>query len=279
MHEIVSKKELTSKIRFLEVRAPEIAEKAQPGQFIILVISEKGERIPLTLAGIDAKKGVISFAFNEVGKTTKQLGCLKEGDCIASITGPLGKPSEIRNYGKVLCVGGGVMIAPMLLQVRALKEAGNLVTSVVAARTKDLLFFEKETEDLSERSCVATDDGSKGLKGLDFLKEIVEKERFDRCIVYGPVVMMKTVSEVTKPFKIPTIVTLTPIMIDGMGMCGVCRVTVGGEMKFGCVDGPEFDGHAVDFDELVNRQRMFLPEERLSSFVWELQGGCACGGK
>jgi ferredoxin--NADP+ reductase len=279
VREIVSKKELAPKIKCFEVCAPEIAEKAQPGQFIMLVINEKGERIPLTLAGIDAKKGTISFVFNEVGKTTKQLGCLKEGDCIASITGPLGKPSEIRNFGKVLCIGGGVMIAPMLLQVRALKEAGNVVTSIVAARTKELLFFEKETEDLSERVCVATDDGSKGFKGLDFLKEILEKERFDRCIVYGPVVMMKTVSEITKPFKIPTIVTLTPIMIDGMGMCGVCRVTVGGEMKFGCVDGPEFDGHAVDFDELVNRQRMFLPEERLSSFVWELQGGCACGGK
>lgn len=171
------------------------------------------------------------------------------------------------------------MIAPMLLQVRALKEAGNVVTTVAAARTKELLFFEKEIEDVSVRYCTATDDGSKGFKGLDFLKEILEKEKFDRCIVYGPVVMMRTVSEITKPFKIPTIVTLTPIMIDGMGMCGVCRVTVGGEMKFGCVDGPEFDGHAVDFDELVNRQRMFLPEERLSSFVWELQGGCACGGK
>jgi ferredoxin--NADP+ reductase len=279
MNEIVSTRELVSKIKRFEVRAPEIADKAQPGQFIMLVVNEKGERIPLTLAGIDAKEGTISFVFNEVGKTTKLLGCLKEGNCVASITGPLGKPSEIRNYGKVLCVGGGVMIAPMLLQVRALNEAGNAVTSIVAARTKDLLFFEKETEDLSEKFFVATDDGSKGFKGLDFLKQILERERFDRCIVYGPVVLMKTVSEITKPFKIPTIVTLTPIMIDGMGMCGVCRVTVGGEMKFGCVDGPEFDGHAVDFDELVNRQRMFLPEERLSSFVWELQGGCACGGK
>jgi ferredoxin--NADP+ reductase len=245
----------------------------------MLVIDEKGERIPLTIAGFDVKKGTVTFAFNEVGQTTRRLGCLNVGDCIASITGPLGKPSEIKGYGKVLCVGGGVMIAPMLLQVRALKEAGNAVTAVVAARIKDLLFFEEEMKCVSSGFFVATDDGSKGFEGLDFLKEILEKEKFDRCIVYGPVVMMKTVSEMTKLFKVPTVVTLTPIMIDGMGMCGVCRVTVGGEMKFGCVDGPEFDGHTVDFDELVNRQRMFFPEERLSSFVWEFQGGCACGGK
>lgn len=243
------------------------------------MIDEKGERIPLTIAGFDVKKGTVSFAFNEVGQTTRRLGCLNVGDYIASITGPLGKPSEIKSYGKVLCIGGGVMIAPMLLQVRALKEAGNAVTAVVAARMKDLLFFEEEMKCMSNGFFVATDDGSKGFEGLDFLKEILEKEKFDRCIVYGPVVMMKTVSEMTKLFKVPTIVTLTPIMIDGMGMCGVCRVTVGGEMKFGCVDGPEFNGHIVDFDELVNRQRMFLPEERLSSFVWEFQGGCTCGGK
>jgi ferredoxin--NADP+ reductase len=279
MHEILSKKELAPKIKFFEVHAPEIAEKSRPGQFIILIIDEKGERIPLTLTGYDVKKGTISFAFNEVGKTTKQLGCLNVGDFISSITGPLGNPSEIREFGRVLCVGGGVMIAPMLLQVKALLEAGNKVTTVVGARIKDLLFFEEEMKCMSDSSYVSTDDGSKGFKGLDFLKEILEREKFDRCVAYGPVVMMKNVSEMTKPYGVPTVVTLTPIMIDGMGMCGVCRVTVGGKMKFGCVDGPEFDGHKVDFDELVNRQRMFLPEERLSSFVWEMQGSCACGGK
>jgi ferredoxin--NADP+ reductase len=279
MYKILSKKELAPKIKFFEVQAPEIAEKSRPGQFIILIIDEKGERIPLTLAGYDVKKGTLGFAFNEVGKTTKQLGCLNVGDCIASITGPLGNPSEIREFGRVLCVGGGVMIAPMLLQVKALREAGNKVTSVVGARIKDLLFFEEEMKCMGDGFYVSTDDGSKGFKGLDFLKEILERQKFDRCIAYGPVVMMKNVSEMTKPYAVPTIVTLTPIMIDGMGMCGVCRVTVGGKMKFGCVDGPEFDGHKVDFDELVNRQRMFLPEERLSSFVWEMQGSCASGGK
>lgn len=279
MYEIVAKKELAPKIKLFEVCAPQIAEKARPGQFIILIIDENGERVPLTIAECDVKKGTVTFAFNEVGKTTKQLGLMKEGDCIWNITGPLGVPSEIKNFGKVLCVAGGVMIAPMLLQIKALREAGNTVTTIVGARIKDLLFFEDEMKASSNKFYVATDDGSKGYRGLDILKEILGKEKFDRCVVMGPVVMMKDVSEITKPFGIPTIVSLTPIMVDGMGMCGVCRVSVGGKMKFGCVDGPEFDGHKVDFEELVNRQRMFLPEERLSSLLWENLGGCRCGGK
>jgi len=270
--------ELAPKIKSFEVYAPEIAEKAKPGQFIIAVIDEKGERIPLTLAGYDTKKGTITFVFNEVGKTTKQLGCLKEGEYVENITGPLGNPSEIKNFGKVLCIAGGVMIAPMLLQVQALREAGNTITTVMGARIKELLFFENEMKESSHKLYMATDDGSEGYKGLDFLKKILEEQKFDHCVAMGPVVMMKNVSEITKPFGIPTVVTLTPIMVDGMGMCGVCRVTVGGKMKFGCVDGPEFDGHQVDFDGLINRQRLFLPEERLSSLLWEL-GGCRCGGK
>lgn len=278
MYKILTNKELAPKIRLFEVYAPEIAEKTKPGQFIIIVIDEKGERIPLTIAGYNVKRGTITFVFNEVGKTTKQLGLLKEGDYIENVTGPLGNPSEIKNFGKVLCVAGGVMIAPMLLQVQELRAAGNTVTSVIGARIKELLFFEKEIEALSYELYVATDDGSEGYKGLDFLKELLEKDKFDRCIVMGPVVMMKNVNEITKQFDVPTVVTLMPIMVDGMGMCGVCRVTVGGKMKFGCVDGPEFDGHQVDFDELIKRQRLFLPEERLSSLLWEL-GGCGCGRK
>jgi ferredoxin--NADP+ reductase len=278
VYEIVAKRELAPKIKLFEVKAPEIAEKAQPGQFVILVLGAKGERIPLTIADYDRKKGTITFVFNEVGKTTKQLGLLKEGDSIGNITGPLGNPSEIKNFGNVLCVGGGVMIAPMLLQVKALREAGNTVTTVIGARIRELLFFEDEMRALSNTLYVATDDGSKGFKGLGFLKEILEKEKINRCIAMGPVVMMKNVCELTKPFGIPTIVTLTPIMVDGMGMCGVCRVTVDGKMKFACVDGPEFDGHAVDFDGLIKRQRMFLPEERISALVWERLGGCGCGG-
>jgi len=275
----LAKRELAPKIKLFEVCAPEMAEKARPGQFIILITHERGERIPITLAGYDTRRGTITFAFNEVGKTTKQLGFLGEGDCIWNITGPLGVPSEIKNFGRVLCVAGGVMIAPMLLQIRALREAGNNITTVMGARIKELLFFEEEMKAASHKVYVATDDGSKGYKGLDFLKKILTKDKFDRCVTQGPVVMMKNVTEITKSSGIPTTVTLTPIMIDGMGMCGVCRVTVGGKMKFGCVDGPEFDGHKVDFDELISRQRMFLPEERLSSLLWEMQGGCNCGGK
>jgi len=279
VYKIITEKELAPKIKLFEVYAPQVAEKAKPGQFIILIIDEKGERIPLTIAGYDQKKGTVAIVFNEVGKTTKQLGLLKEGDYIHNITGPLGNPSEIKKFGKVLCVAGGVMIAPMFLQVQGLREAGNIVTSVIGARIKESLFFEEEMKALSHKLYVATDDGSKGYKGLDFLKEILEKEKFDRCIAMGPVVMMKNVCEITKPFGVPTIVTLTPIMMDGMGMCGVCRVTVGGKMKFGCVDGPEFAGHEVDFDELIKRQRLFLPEERLSSLLWERVGGCSSGGK
>jgi ferredoxin--NADP+ reductase len=170
------------------------------------------------------------------------------------------------------------MIAPLLLQAKAMRQAGNAVTTVLGARIKDALMLEDEAKALSEKLYVATDDGSKGYQGLDFLKNLLEKEKFDRCVAMGPVVMMKTVSEITKPFSIPTVVTLTPIMIDGMGMCGVCRVTVGGKMLFGCIDGPEFDGHQVDFDGLIKRQRLFLPEERLNSMLWEI-GGCARGRK
>lgn len=278
MYKIVKVVELAPKIKLFEVYAPQIAEKARPGQFIIVIIDEKGERVPLTIAGYAADKGTITFAFNEVGKTTKQLGLLKEGDSIANITGPLGNPSEIRSFGKVLCVAGGVMIAPMLLQVKALREAGNTVVTVLGARIKELLFFREEMKSLSHRFYVATDDGSEGYQGMDFLKDILAKERFDRCIAMGPVPMLKAVCDLTKPYEIPTVVTLMPIMVDGMGMCGVCRVNVGGQMKFGCVDGPEFDGHLVDFDGLIKRQRMFLPEERLSALLWEL-GGCGCGGK
>jgi ferredoxin--NADP+ reductase len=275
-YKIVCKKKLAHKETLFEVYAPDIAAKAQPGQFVIVVPHERGERVPLTICGYDAKKGTVSFAFHEVGKTTKELGCLNEGDCVLNVTGPLGNPSEIKKFGKVLCVGGSIMIAPLLLQVKAMKEAGNHVTTVLGCRSKEFLFMEKEAKALSDKVYVASDDGTIGYKGLDFLKDLLKTEKFDRCVAMGPVVMMRNVSEITKPFGIPTIVTLTPIMIDGMGMCGVCRVTVGGKMQFGCVDGPEFDGHQTDFEELIQRQRLMLPEERVSSMLWEM-GGCKCG--
>jgi ferredoxin--NADP+ reductase len=259
-----------------EIEAPEIAAKAKPGQFVIIIHGIKGERVPLTISDMDGDKGTISFVFHEVGKTTKELGLMREGDSITNVTGPLGNPSEIKQYGKVLCVGGSVMIAPLLLQSKAMREAGNSVTTVLGARSQDFLMMEEEGKAVSDDFYVATDDGSKGNKGLDFLSDLLNKEKFDRCVVMGPVVMMKTVSDITRPFELPTVVTLTPIMVDGMGMCGVCRVTVGGKMQFGCVDGPEFDGHQVDFEELVKRQRMMLPEERLTSELWEI-GECKCG--
>jgi ferredoxin--NADP+ reductase len=267
---------LVPKIKLFKVEAPDIAAKAQAGQFLIVIHGKTGERIPLTICGYDRTKGTVSFAFHEVGKSTKTLGLLNEGDCIDNVTGPLGNPSEIKNFGNVLCVGGSVMIAPILLQVKAMKEAGNKVTTILGARTKEFLMMEKEAQALSDELYVATDDGSKGYQGLNFLKVLLEKEKFDRCVVIGPVILMKDVSEITKPYGIPTIVTTTPIMIDGMGMCGVCRVSVDGKMKFGCVDGPEFDGHKVDFEGLVMRQRTMLPEERLSSVLWEMRGGCKC---
>lgn len=260
------------------MKAADIAAKAQTGQFIIVIEGKKGERIPLTICGYDREKGTISFAFHEVGKTTKGLALLEKGDRIDNVTGPLGNPSEVKNFGKVLCVGGSVMIAPLLLQVKAMKEAGNKVTTILGARTKEFIMMEDEAKDMSDDLYISTDDGTKGYKGLDFLKDLLKKDKFDRCVVMGPVVLMKDVSEITKPYCIPTIVTTTPIMVDGMGMCGVCRVSVDGKMKFGCIDGPEFDGHKVDFDGLILRQRTMLPEERLSSVLWEMRGGCKCGG-
>lgn len=272
MHKIVSRVELAHKIKWLEVEVPHVAEKSRPGQFIMVISGERNERIPLNIAGIDRSKGTISFALSEVGKTTKELGLLKEGDSLENILGPLGNPSKIRNFGKVLCVGGGVMIAPIYLQAQAFREAGNDVTTVIGARTEKQLFFEDKMKALSHKVHVATDDGSHGNQGLSFMKDLLNIEKFDRCVAMGPVVMMKRVCDITKPFGLPTIVTLTPIMVDGMGMCGCCRVSVGGQMKFACVDGPEFDGHLVDFEELINRQRVFLPEERLSSLLWEKSG-------
>jgi len=277
MYKIIIKKELAPKIKLFEVSAPDIATKTNPGQFVILRVCETGERIPITLVDSNTQKGTITLVFNEVGKTTQQLGLLNQGDYIPNIAGPLGNPSEIQRFGTVLCVGGGVMIAPLLFQVSALRKAGNNLITVIGARIKDLLIFEKEMKDLSDEFYVATDDGSKGYKGLDFLKDILSKRKIDRVIAMGPVVMLKTVSEMTKPFGIKTIVTLTPIMVDGMGMCGACRVSVAGETRFACVDGPEFDGHQVDFDQLIKRQRMYLPEERLSALFHERLGGIKLG--
>ena len=269
MYRIIDKQEIAPKIKLFEVEALRVAAKTKPGQFVILRLDEKGERFPLTIAGADKSKGTVRFAFHEVGKSTKKLGTLNEGDGILDLIGPLGNPSELQNFGRVMCIGGGVMIAPLHFIASALREVGNELITVIGARNKDLLVFEDEMKALSPKFYVTTDDGSKGYKGFDFLEEILRTEKIDRVIAMGPVIMMKTVSEMTKPYGINTTVTLTPIMVDGTGMCGCCRVSVGGVTKFTCVDGPEFDGHQVDWALLVSRQRIYLPEERVSSLSYE----------
>ncbi len=272
MYKIVTRRELVPNINLFEFSAKEIAAKTKPGQFVILRIDEDGERIPLTIAGANVGKGAITVVCHEVGKSTKQLGTLKQGDCILDLLGPLGKPAEIEKYGTVLCVGGGVMVAPLHFQAKAFHEADNNVIGVIGARTESHLIFEDEMQEVCDDLYVATDDGTRGYNGLDFLKDLLKERKIDRVIVMGPVVTMKTVSELTRPHGIPTIVNLIPIMVDGMGMCGACRVTVGGKTMFACVDGPDFDGHQVDFEELMTRLKMFTPQEKLA-FVFQEEGG------
>jgi ferredoxin--NADP+ reductase len=272
LYEIVTKRELAPHINLFEFSAKEIAAKSKPGHFVILRVDEKGERIPLTLAGVDVERGTITVACHEVGKSTRQLGKLGEGDHVTDLLGPLGKPAEIKKFGVVLCVGGGVMAAPLHFQAKALREAGNKVIGIIGARTARQLIFENEMRQVCHELYVATDDGTKGHKGLEFLKDLLKEKGIDRVVTMGPVVMMKTVSDFTRPYGIPTIVTLIPIMVDGMGMCGACRVTVGGKTMFACVDGPDFDGHQVDFEELMTRLKMYAPQEKLA-FVFYEEGG------
>jgi len=264
MYEILEKKVLSDTVKLMEIKAPLVAKKAQAGQFIILRIDEKGERIPLTIADYDRKAGTITVIFMEVGKTTKQLGTMKVGDKILNFAGPLGVASEIEKYGTVVCIGGGVGIAPLYPIIRALKKAENEVISILGARNEKLLMLEKEIEKFSDELHICTDDGSKGQKGFvsDVLQKLIDDGK-DIKIVWaiGPVIMMKVVANLTKKYNLKTLVSLNPIMVDGTGMCGGCRVTVDGKIKFACVHGPEFDGHKVDFDNLMLRNRRFIKEE------------------
>jgi ferredoxin--NADP+ reductase len=272
MFKILEKKTLAPEVKFVKVQASDIAQKAQPGQFIILRIDEEGERIPLTIADFDRKKGTLTIIFQEVGKSTKQLGKLTVGDFICDVVGPLGASSHIKNYGRVVCIGGGIGAAPIYPIARALKEAGNHVTVINGARSENLLIFEEELSQVGDKMIVTTDDGSKGHHGLvtEPLKEILQgSKKVDLVFAIGPAIMMKFVCKTTESFKVKTMVSLNPIMVDGTGMCGACRVSVGGETKFGCVDGPDFDGHKVDFDLLMARQRMYLPEEKEAVEVYK----------
>lgn len=264
MFKILEKQVLTPEIKLMVIEAPRVARKAKAGQFVILRINETGERIPLTIADFDAEKGTVTIIFQEVGKTTMMLGEMEAGDTILDFVGPLGKEMEEKYFGHVVCVGGGVGIAPTFPKARALKEAGNRVTSIIGARTASMLFWEDKMREVSDELYVTTDDGSYGEKGFvtTVLERILEEEKVNLVIAVGPVMMMKMTSLLTKKYNVPTLVSLNPIMVDGTGMCGCCRVSVNGHCKFTCVDGPIFDGHAVDFDELLSRQRIYLEEEK-----------------
>jgi len=271
LFEIILKKQLAPNVKLIEVKTPLIAKKALPGQFVILRVHEKGERIPLTIADKNLEKESITIVFQEVGKTTKLLGRLGVGDKISDIVGPLGNPSEIEKFGVVIGVGGGVGIAALYPILKGLKEKGNYVISIIGGRSSDYVIFREEIKNISDEIYITTDDGSLGRKGLvtDVLKEILEERKIDRIWAVGPTIMMKVVSDLTKNYGVPTIVSLNPIMVDGTGMCGGCRVTVGDKIKFTCIDGPEFDGHLVDFDELLARLKTYKEEEALALRLFE----------
>lgn len=264
MFEILKRKEMAGGTVVLnEISAPLIAKKARPGQFVILKANETGERIPLTMADTDPKKGTITIIYQVVGKSTSLFKSLQVGDRFQDVTGPLGKATHIEKLGTVVCVGGGTGVAVMHPITRALKEAGNRVIAIIGARNKDLLILEDEMKAASHELHVCTDDGSYGHHGFvtDVLKETLEKEDVKLVVGIGPVPMMKFVCKITGEYKVRTIVSLNAIMVDGTGMCGCCRVSIGGETRFACVDGPEFDGSKVDFDELTQRLRAYTAEE------------------
>lgn len=277
---ILKKQELVPTIHLMEISAPRIAKKAQPGQFIILRIDEKGERIPLTIADFDREKGIITMIFQAVGKTTTHLSSLNAGDELLDFIGPLGNPAHIENEGTVVMVGGGVGVAPVFPQARAFKEAGNKVISIIGARSENLLLWEDRMREVSDELYITTDDGTKGHHGFvtDIVKKLLEGgTKVDRVVAIGPPVMMRAVAGVTRPFNVKTIVSLNSIMVDGTGMCGACRVLVGNETKFACVDGPEFDAHLVDFTLLMNRLAMYQPEEKVAFEKYKCEReGCTC---
>ena len=277
MYDIVRKRVLNPEVTLLEVSAPLIAKKALPGQFIILRIDEKGERIPLTIADTDASRGTVTIIFQAVGATTKQLAALKEGDALLDFVGPLGRPSEFEGVKKAAVVGGGLGTAIAYPQAKHLFKSGVDVDVIAGFRTKDLIILEDELKAACTRLFLTTDDGSNGNKGFvtDALKSLIDAgNQYDLVVAIGPLVMMKFVCKTTAPYGIKTVVSMNPIMIDGTGMCGGCRVTVGGETKFACVDGPDFDGHQVDFDEAIRRSRMYKTQE---AHACNLMGGAPRG--
>ena len=277
MYRIVEKRELAKGVDEFVIEAPEIARRAKPGQFVIVRVVARGERIPLTVADADPESGTITLMVQRVGKSTYHLSCFEEGNSIRDLVGPLGKPTEIKKWGHVIAVGGGLGLAPIHHICKGIKEAGNRLTVIMGFRSKDLIFWEDRMKIIADRLIITTNDGSYGKKGLvtDALKEVIEEDEVNAVICAGPVPMMKAVAELTRPYGIYTVASLNPIMVDGTGMCGACRVTVGGEVKFACVDGPEFDAHKVDFDELMNRLRMFKEQESLAMRRFQ-EKHCGC---
>lgn len=259
MFEIVFKEHFSENVVRLDVKAPLIARSRRPGHFVIVRCGEKGERIPLTIADADADRGIITLVVQAVGVSTRKICALEPGDCLTDVVGPLGRATDIRKRGTVVCCGGGVGVAPLLPIIKAMKEAGNRVVSVLAARTRELIILEEQVRAFSDEVIIMTDDGSYGRKGLvtDGVEEVIQREKVDEVVTIGPAVMMKFVARLTARYQVPTICSLNTIMVDGTGMCGACRVTVGGKMRFVCVDGPEFDAHQVDFDEMLMRMRAY----------------------
>jgi len=265
MNRIISKKQLSDDVFMMRIEALLISTERRPGQFVILQLDGNyGERIPLTIADADPKQGAITIVFQAVGATTQKLAALTEGDSIENLVGPLGRPTHIEKFGTVVCIGGGIGVAPLHPIAQAMKQAGNHTIVIIGARTKALLILEEEMRKIADELIVCTDDGSYGRKGLVTLplKEICEREsKPNLAVAIGPPIMMKFCAETTRPFKVPTVVSLNTIMVDGTGMCGGCRVTVGGKTKFVCVDGPEFDGHLVDFDNMMKRLKAYRTQE------------------
>lgn len=264
MNKIISKEHFSENVVKLEIEAPLIAKSRRAGHFVIVRVGEKGERIPLTIAGSDIEKGTITLVVQKIGVSSTKLCNLNAGDEVTDVVGPLGKATHIENFGTVVCACGGVGTAPMLPIVEALKKAGNKVISVLAARTKDLIILEEEMRKFSDEVIIMTDDGSYGTQGLvtNGVESIINREKVDMCVTIGPAIMMKFVSLLTKKYEIPTVASLNTIMVDGTGMCGACRVTVGDETKFVCVDGPEFDAHQVNFDEMMMRLGAYREQEQ-----------------
>ena len=277
MYQLLHKEKLGPDIYLYRFLAPDIARYRKPGQFVIVRINENGERIPITIADVDTDEGSITLIIQAVGKTTLQMAQMRKGDSIPTLTGPLGESTEIEKVGRVLCVGGGIGIAPLYPVARAMKDIGNHVTSILGARSANLIILTDLMREASDEMIMTTDDGTEGRKGLvtDAIRDLVDNGgKFDQCIAMGPPIMMKFVCILTEKLGIPTIVSLNPIMVDGTGMCGCCRVTVGGSVKFACIDGPEFDGHKVDFDELMARLATYRSEEKNALERYSSHAGC-----